>query len=88
MFIVGDCGTSANDDLKYNHESVDDLEEVFINQLEAESEGERLKLFLFHQEHPIPLPNDIQYLDEFIDNYMHKSNVDFEQVCELKNDKN
>ena len=88
MFIVGDCGTSANDDLKYNHESVDDLEEVFINQLESESEGERLKLFLFHQEHPIPLPNDIQYLDEFIDNYMHKSNVDFEQVCELKNDKN
>ena len=84
VFIVGDC-ENPNENLKYNH---DDLDNQVNNEVDIElvaiDEKPLRPLFLFHQEKLIDLPHGIRYVDEFLDYYAYKADIDFNQVCNVK----
>ena len=89
VFVVGECESVLNKNLIYNHGSVEDTEQdsVFIHQIESDPSKTRpdpeLKIFLFHQEHPVPIPGLIHNLDAFINQYKYKTFIDFNKTCGL-----
>ena len=72
VFIVADC---QDDHVATHQENTENAK------LEIENLAARPRIFLFHHEDLISLPGNIQYVDEFLDYYAHKLEVDFEQVC-------
>lgn len=89
VFVVGECESVFNKNLLYKHESDPHVEQesVIIHQIKSDSSitkfNSELKIFLFHQEHPVPIPGLIHKLDDFINQYKYKTYIDFNKTCGL-----
>ena len=41
----------------------------------------RKKVFLFHQEKQVQFPSELEYLDQFIEEYGFRADIDFDSIC-------